>query len=92
MKYNDYQRKLANESRFRNILDLPPPEYKVERHNGFTVMYLNGIWTIVNLKPAGTIEQWQAVVNGKLLDDDPVSMTKVYSELARLNPPARTIY
>ena len=91
-KYSQKQAENGVKVRLSNILSLPPPEYKTERCNGFNIMYLNGIWTVINLKPLGTIEQWEATVNGILLDKDPVSMTKVYREIARLNPPARHFY
>jgi len=88
IKYSESQRREGLRVRFENMAKHPPPEIPVERENGFLVMFLNDIWTIVNLKPVGKITQWESVFNGQVYKECS-GMNCVYKHVAFLNPPAR---
>lgn len=88
-KYTDQQRKLAVKSRLQKIMDGPRPSYPEPRKTGKILIDLNGRKTEVDLAPIdGHIAQWIVTINGKKYKE-PMGMTAVYKELARLNPPAR---
>jgi hypothetical protein len=91
-KYTDQQRILAVKSRLKKIMDGPRPDCPEPRKPGKISMELNGRKTEVDLLPIGShVAQWSVTINGKKYQE-PMGMTAVYKEIARLNPPARNFY
>jgi len=78
-------------ARLRHIMERPQPDYPVDRANGSIFMDINGVETIVELRPAKNITQWYVTINGLKLTK-PMGMNHIYRELARLNPPARNFF
>ena len=66
-------------------------DYPQDRTDGELYLQLNGKETYVYLEPNGNCTQWRSTVNGVLFKERS-GMTKVYSEVARLNPPLMSIY
>lgn len=90
--FNDKQRKAAVRSRLQAMLDRPKPDYPEPRKIGRLVLNVNGKRTTVILEPyIKNITQWRVTINGVLFNKH-CGMSKVYEELARLNPPARNFY
>ena len=91
MKYTDQQRAKAVKIRLANIMKKPAPDYPEPRKPGKIVIEINGIKTIVDLKPHPRhIAQWVVTINGKIWKRK-AGMNKVWREIARLNPPARNL-
>ena len=88
MKYTERQRAYGVNSRLKNIMDGPSPDYPSARKNGRIVAEINGVKTVVDLIPyLRNVTQWTVFINGVLWRDH-VGMNKVYKRLAELNPPA----
>lgn len=84
-KFTHDQALAGVEAKLRKLVNMPPPDYPLDRVPGYIIHFVNGIYTVVNLEPEGYCSQHRATFhdNSSILS----GMDGIHAEIRRVMPP-----
>ena len=84
-KYNDYDRKVANDVRFANILAREPRPTILDRIPGYIIHFVNNKFTVVDLQPEGYCNQHRAIFQNGI--EIVSGMDGIHAKIREIMPP-----